>query len=119
MAEISWAAAINGDFTDAADWTGGVVPGAADDAILGAAGGDYIVTLSSSDPSQTVNSIQTAANATLVLDDTFSAMNGTGSGANAGDIVRRRYHVLAIDAKSITVEDMLDNNKQKLPLSAN
>jgi len=87
MAEISWAAAINGDFTDAADWTGGVVPGAADDAILGAAGGDYIVTLSSSDPSQTVNSIQTAANATLVLDDTFSAMNGTGSGANAGDIV--------------------------------
>jgi len=39
--------------------------------------------------------------------------------ANAGDIVRRRYHVLAIDAKSITVEDMLDNNKQKLPLSAN
>ena len=39
--------------------------------------------------------------------------------ANAGDIVRRRYHVLAIDPKSVTVEDMLNNNRQTLPLVAN
>jgi hypothetical protein len=39
--------------------------------------------------------------------------------ANAGDIVLRRYKVIAVDAKSIQVEDMQNNNKQTLPLLTN
>jgi hypothetical protein len=39
--------------------------------------------------------------------------------ASAGDVVLRRYRVIAVDAKSIQVEDMQNNNKQTLPLLAN
>jgi len=39
--------------------------------------------------------------------------------AYAGDIVLRRYKVIAVDAKSIQVEDMQNNNRQTLPLLAN
>jgi hypothetical protein len=39
--------------------------------------------------------------------------------ALAGDIVMRRYKVISIDAKSIQVEDMQNNNKQVLPLLSN
>lgn len=37
--------------------------------------------------------------------------------AQAGDVVLRRYKILAVDAKSIQVEDMLTNNRQTLPLT--
>lgn len=39
--------------------------------------------------------------------------------AQAGDIVLRRYRIVAVNAKSIQVEDMVTNNKQTLPLVAN
>ena len=39
--------------------------------------------------------------------------------ASAGDVVLRRYRVITIDARSIQVEDMQNNNKQALPLLAN
>jgi hypothetical protein len=39
--------------------------------------------------------------------------------ASAGEIVMRRYRVIAVDAKSIQVEDMQNNNKQTLPLLVN
>ena len=39
--------------------------------------------------------------------------------ASAGDVVVRRYRVISVDAKSILVEDMQNNNKQTLPLLAN
>jgi hypothetical protein len=39
--------------------------------------------------------------------------------ASAGDIVLRRYRVVSVDARSIQVEDMQNNNKQTLPLLAN
>jgi hypothetical protein len=94
MANISWAAAVSGDFTDAADWAGGVVPGAADTAALSADGGTpYTVALFATDPNQTVNGVQIAANATLAIVDsafnygaptlTFTATQG---GANLGVI---------------------------------
>jgi len=83
MAQIHWAAAVSGAFNTAADWTGGAVPGAGDDAILDPAGIAYTVT---DNTSQSVNSIQTAANATLDIDNAFTATNGTGTGANAGTI---------------------------------
>jgi hypothetical protein len=39
--------------------------------------------------------------------------------ASAGDVVLRRYKVLAVDAKSIQVQDLQNNNTQVLPLLAN
>jgi hypothetical protein len=39
--------------------------------------------------------------------------------ASAGDVVLRRYRVIAVDAKSIQVEDLQTNNKQTLPLLTN
>jgi len=39
--------------------------------------------------------------------------------ASPGDVVLRRYKVLAIDAKSIQVQDMQNNNTQVLPLLQN
>jgi hypothetical protein len=39
--------------------------------------------------------------------------------AVAGDVVMRRYKVLAVDTKSIQVEDMQNNNRQTLPLLVN
>ncbi len=37
--------------------------------------------------------------------------------AHAGDIVLRRYRILSVSATSIQVEDMVNNNRQILPLS--
>jgi len=39
--------------------------------------------------------------------------------ASAGDIVVRRYRILSIDAHSMQVQDMQNNNTQTLPLLAN
>lgn len=36
--------------------------------------------------------------------------------ASAGDVVQRRYRIISVDAKSILVEDLPNNNKQTLPL---
>jgi hypothetical protein len=36
-----------------------------------------------------------------------------------GDVVLRRYKILSVDAKTIQVEDLQNNNKQTLPLLAN
>jgi hypothetical protein len=83
--EVHWAQAIDGNFNTAADWDSGAVPGAADEAILNAAGATaYTVTASTN---ETVKSIQTAATATLTVESVVTATSGTGSGANAGAIV--------------------------------
>jgi hypothetical protein len=85
MAQIHWASAVSADFSTLGDWTGGVVPGPSDDAILDATGGAFTVTVSTN---TAVNSIQTAAAAILSISGgTFTASNGSGSGANAGSIV--------------------------------
>jgi hypothetical protein len=39
--------------------------------------------------------------------------------ASAGDVVLRRYRVIAIDPRTIQVEDMQNKNTQTLPLLAN
>ncbi len=88
MAQIHWANDISGAFNTATDWTGGVVPGKSDDAILDAMGTTpYTVT---STKNQTVNSIQTAVNTTLTIGDEyrkyFVSYDGTGTGQNAGHI---------------------------------
>jgi hypothetical protein len=85
MSTIHWLNDINGAFTNPADWRGGIVPGASDNAILGAAGSAFTVT---SGVSETVRSVRLSSNATLSLTGgTFDALEGTGSGANAGVIL--------------------------------
>jgi hypothetical protein len=85
MSQIHWLNAINGSFTNLADWGGGMVPGASDDAILDAVGPAFTVT---SGRNEKVESLQLAANATLSLTGkTFTAIAGTGTGANAGVIL--------------------------------
>ena len=39
--------------------------------------------------------------------------------ASAGDIVQRRYKIVAVAANSIVVEDLTNNNRQTLPLLTN
>jgi hypothetical protein len=39
--------------------------------------------------------------------------------ASAGDIVARKYKILSIDANSIRVEDLQNQNTQSLPLQVN
>lgn len=60
--------------------------------------------------------VETAADgkrqACLLHDDTVYL-------ASAGDVVLRRYKVLSVDAKSIQVVDMQNNNQQTLPLLTN
>ena len=101
MTQIHWANPVNGDFRNGADWTGGVVPGAADDAILDAPGTTpYTVATSAN---ETVGSLETAANARLaVTSGVFDALAGTGSGANAGLIS-------VADGARLTVSGGVDN----------
>jgi hypothetical protein len=85
MSKIHWTNPVNADFSTAADWSGGVVPGASDAAILDAAGSPFTVIAS---VSETVSSIQLVAAATLdITGGTFTAVAGTGRGANAGNII--------------------------------
>ena len=88
---IHWAAAVNGQFDVGSNWTGGVVPGAGDDAILDAAGGPFTV---SAQGGETVGSVRLTANATLVTVGVFTATNGTGAGANAGLILDQGEFVI-------------------------
>ena len=84
MATTTWITAANGDFAANSNWSGGS-PVAADDAVLAADGGSPYTASSAAGP--TVNSIATAANATLAITaGTFTATNGTGTGVNAGTI---------------------------------
>jgi hypothetical protein len=53
-----------------------------------------------------------ARQAFLLHDDTVYT-------ASAGDVVMRRYRVIAVEANSIQVEDMQNNNKQTLPRLTN
>ena len=85
MSDVHWLQAVNGSFTNAADWSGGVVPGAHDNAILDAQGVPYTVTASNVEK---IHSIQTSANATLLVSTGyFGDRKGTGSGSNAGVIL--------------------------------
>ena len=59
-----------------------------------------------------VTSASGARQAFLLHDDTVYT-------ASAGDVVMRRYRVITVEANSIQVEDMQNNNKQTLPRLTN
>ncbi len=96
MTQIHWLNDLSGSFTNPANWSGGLVPRSADDAILDPAGvTPFTVGLAAN---AEVNSIQTAADATLAINGKlFRAVNGTGAGANAGTIAVGDHSVFRVN----------------------
>jgi hypothetical protein len=85
MAQIFWNHLGDGSFNTGADWSGGVVPGPNDDAILGAQSKLYAVTAGFGG---NVNSIQLDTEAALhIAGGIFTATNGTGGGVDDGTII--------------------------------
>jgi hypothetical protein len=84
LTTVAWASGTSGDFAVAANWTPAGVPGSSNDVQISPSG-TYTVT---STANETVNSLTTAAGATLLISaGTFTINNGTDSGANAGTII--------------------------------
>ncbi len=85
MTSFHWTKDANGTFENAASWSAHAVPGSSDDAILDAPGATpYTVTALAND---TVGSTQTAAGATLAVSGgTFTVLNGTANGGDAGTV---------------------------------
>jgi hypothetical protein len=88
MAKINWTNSGGGDFAIGTNWSTGTVPGQSSIANINAAGsGTYTVTSSGN---ETVLAITTIPTATLDLSGApgtnFTALAGTGVGANAGTI---------------------------------
>ena len=84
MAKVNWKNSSGGDFAIGTNWSTGTVPVSSSIANINAAG-TYTVT-SSTNP--TVLAITTIPTATLDVtgNSTFTALAGTGTGANAGTI---------------------------------
>ena len=80
-----WKIPNSDNFTTASEWTPASVPGAFDQVLLTGTGTAYDVNVTTS---QTVLTISTSLDATLnIIDGTFTAEDGTGSGANNGKIL--------------------------------
>lgn len=86
---ISWKAGISGDWSDASDWSGGVVPGASDNVTISAAG-SYTVSINSSAAAASLLIENTATtvddSATLTLAGALSVMAGTLALGHGGEI---------------------------------
>jgi hypothetical protein len=97
------------DLFDIAKWSGGSTPGANDIIALTIAG-TYTVT---SNTNHTVLGVTTGANATLSIghDSTFTATEGTATGANAGTIT-------ILDGSTLQIGGIVDNTGL-INLSAN
>jgi hypothetical protein len=83
MAVRHWAAA-SGNWTTAADWIGGVVPGSTDDAVIDAAGSYTVAENASSTAPIKVHSITLGAGAVLGITDVAGNQVGLGGVANHG-----------------------------------
>jgi hypothetical protein len=83
MASIHWSSSGNGNWTTAADWSSGTVPGSSDDAFIGISN----VSVTSS-ANVTVNSLGTGTTdfLTIIGPSVFTTLQGTGTSANFGTI---------------------------------
>src|SRR5208282_6745383 len=92
MAPVSWKNAVSGNWTVAANWSTGAVPGASDDATIGLSG-SYTVSITSP---ITVGSIAVSDGvATLSVNDSGQIVTVTGnlvdcSADSVADIIRTR-----------------------------
>jgi hypothetical protein len=85
MASISWKSGVSGDWADADDWNGGVVPGA-DDHVTIAGSGDYAVTIDGAEAADS-----------LWLNDTGATIVDTGT-LTMGGTLRLTKGVFQLDA---------------------
>jgi hypothetical protein len=120
MAQDKWINTSGGDFATAADWSTGAVPGSGDDALLTTAG-TYTVT---SNQNEVVHSIQVVQHVTLSIGNgsVFEALDGTGSGSNAGLIAvgnNSSFEVGGTIAGTGTIQLNSTNNTTSLNLNAN
>lgn len=84
MSIVTWKNGVSGSWQTGADWSGGLVPGVNDDALITNTG-SYVVTSTSF---VEVHSVQLSAHATLDISaGGFQLDAGTGAGANAGTII--------------------------------
>ena len=107
MSTIHWLSDVSGDFSYAADWKGGAVPGPSDSAVLDATGSPFTVT---SYANEAVKSLVLAANATLDIGyGTVTASSGTGRGVNAGTINVGRADNSELTGPALEVGGTLSN----------
>jgi T5SS/PEP-CTERM-associated repeat protein len=101
MASISWKTGTSGIWTNASNWSPSIVPGAGDDALIGASG-TYVVTI----PSVTVNSITlTDRSATLSSGSALTINNALNIAAGTLDIATGSVNVLGGITNAGTVID--------------
>ncbi len=99
MATIKWKTGTSGDFDTAGNWTPGQIPATADNVEIIAAG-TYTVT---SSVSNTVNTLEMAASATLaVTGGTFAINDGSGPSGLAGTIT-------VADSTTLSLAGAIDN----------
>jgi collagen type I/II/III/V/XI/XXIV/XXVII alpha len=101
MATISWSAGVSGAWTDASKWSPTAVPGASDDALIGAPG-TYVVTI----PSETVNSITLSdPSATLLSGSALTINNALSITSGTLDIATGTVNVIGAFINAGTVID--------------
>jgi hypothetical protein len=110
MSVIQWANPVSGQFNVGTNWTGGVVPTAGDEAVLGSGGGGYTV---SDTTSQSVFAIDVGAGVTLqisgsgTLFESRGGLSGTST-SNSGTIgigVGAYFELSGIVANSGIIKD--------------
>jgi hypothetical protein len=89
MAVINWKSGINGDWGTAADWSNGMVPGAATDVSI-AATGTYTVTISAAEAAHSLSINAAGAtvsdNSSLTIGTTLTLSAGTFALGSSGDL---------------------------------
>jgi hypothetical protein len=84
MASVTWLSAVSADWSVAADWSTGTVPGAADDVFLNAAGA-YVVSIAAGE-SFTANSLNMGGGGTVAVAGTLDFDNASGSSFSVGSL---------------------------------
>src|SRR5579871_620638 len=83
MADIHWATPINGYFDTASNWSEGVVPGAADYALIDVGSAHFTVECRHN---AKVLGVQLGTNATLYVHSTVTATSDANGFVNAGQV---------------------------------
>ena len=91
MSAVSWKSGVSGDWSQAADWSTGLVPGAGDDVTISIAG-TYVVTVSTTEAAHSVTLGYSGA--TLQIGAKLSV--GTSFSATAGKVAIGAFQTLAL-----------------------
>jgi hypothetical protein len=94
MSSVSWTATTSGSWTTASNWSGGELPGPADDVTIAVS--SITVTLGSGD--QEINSLTTAGSTLDVIGGTL----GVASGTNLGGLLEQSAGLINIASNSNT-----------------